>query len=153
MTTARENDFALLTSTLDAVCEGAMLRARDETLALATLCREAGDARTHDKRDEAAARIASMDADALTAVLRYSTARFHLLNKAEQLNIARVNRDRERASTDGGARPESILDAVRDLKGLGVDRAALLDLLARVEITPTFTAHPTETRRRTILFK
>ncbi len=147
------NDFALLTSTLDAVCEGEFARARDTTLALAALCRDAGDADEHPDRDEVARRVAALPTDELTWVLRYSTARFHLLNKAEQLSIARINRERERGASPESPRAESILDAVRTLKERGVTREDALDLLARIEVMPTFTAHPTETRRRAIMHK
>eukprot|EP00913_Durusdinium_trenchii_P005802 g5414.t1 len=94
-----------------------------------------------------------MDLDELTWILRYSTARFHLLNKGEQLSIAQINRERERTASPDSPRPESILDAMRTLKARGVDRAGALDLLARIEVMPTFTAHPTETRRRAIMHK
>ena len=147
------NDFDLLTSTLDSVCEGEFAHARDRTHALATLCRSAGDSDEHADRDLAAAEIAGMPTAELAGVLRYSTARFHLLNKAEQLSIARINRQRERAATTEAPRPECILDAVRTLRDRGVGRGALLELLARIEVMPTFTAHPTETRRRAIMHK
>ncbi len=147
------NDFDLLTSTLDAVCEGDLAAARDLTLELATLCREAGDADDAPARDRVAERIASMPTAALAWVLRYSTARFHLLNKAEQLSIARINRERERRASPEDPRAESILDAVKTLRDRGVDREGALDLLSRIEVMPTFTAHPTETRRRAIMHK
>ncbi len=153
MPTPPPNDFALLTSTLDEVCEGDLDRARAITHELAALCRGAGDAMEHPDREQAASRIASMDTEALLWVLRYSTARFHLLNKAEQLSIARTNRDRARHATPDQPRRESIMEAVRTLKDRGLDRAAVLDLLSQIEVTPTFTAHPTETRRRAIMHK
>lgn len=147
------NDYDLLTSTLDSVCEGDLARARDLTHEFAALCRSAGDEAEHPDRDAAAARIASMDPDELLWVIRYSTARFHLLNKAEQLSIARINRERERRASPDAPRPESILDAIRTLKTSGVDREGALALLSRIEVMPTFTAHPTETRRRAIMHK
>lgn len=149
MPTDAPNDFDLLTSTLDQVCEGDLDRARRATHELASICRGAEGA----DLDAAAARIASMDVDELLWVLRYSTARFHLLNKAEQLSIARINRERERAATPESPRSESIMDAVRTLRDRGVDRAGVLGLLSGIEVTPTFTAHPTESRRRAIMHK
>src|SRR5690606_15016618 len=35
----------------------------------------------------------------------------------------------------------------------GLDADALLALLARIEVVPVFTAHPTEVSRRTVLYK
>ena len=147
------NDYDLLTSTLDRVCEGDIARARDLTHELAALCRSAGDEAEHPDRDAAAARIASLSPDELLWVIRYSTARFHLLNQAEQLSIARINRERERRATPASPRPESILDAIRALRANGAERDGVIDLLRRIEVMPTFTAHPTETRRRAILHK
>ncbi|MFI4896356.1 MAG: phosphoenolpyruvate carboxylase [Phycisphaerales bacterium JB059] len=153
MPTPSPDDFALLTSTLDQICEGDLDRARAVTHELAGLCRGAGDAVEHPDREAAAARIASMRVEELLWVLRYSTARFHLLNKAEQLSIARINRERARAATPESPRRESIMEAVGALKDHGLDRAGVLELLSQIEVTPTFTAHPTETRRRAIMHK
>jgi len=120
---------------------------------LSALCAQAGDAPEHDARDRAAERIAAMSVRELTELVRLVTARFHLLNKAEQLNIVRVNRERERASATGPARPESIDEAAERLSTHGCDAKRFRALLAEVDIQPTLTAHPTEARRRTVLVK
>src|SRR5690606_20104185 len=80
-------------------------------------------------------------------------AYFHLVNQAEQQEIVRVNRVRAGRVARGGTRPESIDEAVAKLKERGVDAATARELLARLEIEPTLTAHPTEARRRSILDK
>ncbi|OAB55810.1 hypothetical protein AY599_13760, partial [Leptolyngbya valderiana BDU 20041] len=103
--------------------------------------------------DRAAAELASMDLDALAGLIRIGAARFHLLNKAEQLNIVRVNRQRELASADGPARPESIEQAMEQLVEKGMDAGGIARLLSSLDIGPTLTAHPTEARRRTVLDK
>ncbi len=103
--------------------------------------------------DRAAQRIAGMDLHSLAGLVRVGAARFHLLNKAEQLNIIRVNRSRERSLEDGSCRPESIDAAMATLTGQGLDAAGIAAMLGRLDIGPTLTAHPTETRRRTVLDK
>lgn len=112
-----------------------------------------GSAASDADLDQAAATLAGMDLDALAGLIRVGAARFHLLNKAEQLNIVRVNRQREMASANGPARPESIEQAMERLVADGMDAAGIAELLARLDIGPTLTAHPTEARRRTVLDK
>ncbi|MFZ4508235.1 MAG: phosphoenolpyruvate carboxylase, partial [Fimbriimonas sp.] len=85
----------------------------------------------------------------LRQLARVFTVLFQLLNAAEQKEIVRVNRGREQT----GGRRESIEDAVRDLKASGFTATQMRDLLARIEIAPTLTAHPTEARRKAVLDK
>ncbi|MEO1278029.1 MAG: phosphoenolpyruvate carboxylase [Planctomycetota bacterium] len=118
--------------------------------AIAAVCGSlAGDA----ELDRAAERIAGMDLGLLAGLVRVGAARFHLLNKAEQLNIIRVNRSRERSLEGGSCRPESIDAAMATLTERGLDAKAIAQMLGRLDIGPTLTAHPTETRRRTVLDK
>lgn len=86
-----------------------------------------------------------------TALLRTLTAAFHLINKAEQLEIVRVNRERAQAATAEAPRGESVAEAVHRLAEAGRSREEVMALLERLDIQPTLTAHPTEARRRTIL--
>ena len=101
--------------------------------------------------DDVAGAIGEADVDTLTAVLRTLTAYFHLVNKAEQIEIVRVNRERERAATPEAPRAESLAAAVAELRADGRTLAETLALVGRLDIQPTFTAHPTEARRRTML--
>jgi phosphoenolpyruvate carboxylase len=80
-------------------------------------------------------------------VARAFTAFFQLANTAEQKEIVRVNRAR------GEERKESIRDAVIELKSRGTTAAEMQQLLDRIQITPTLTAHPTEAKRRAVLDK
>ncbi|HEX8385189.1 MAG TPA: phosphoenolpyruvate carboxylase, partial [Rubricoccaceae bacterium] len=64
--------------------------------------------------------------------------------------IVRVNRDRAVAAP-ATQRPESIAAALASLHDAGVSCADALALVARLDVQPTFTAHPTEARRRTVL--
>ncbi|MFT5424998.1 MAG: phosphoenolpyruvate carboxylase [Phycisphaerales bacterium] len=120
---------------------------------LESLCRAAGNAMDHASRDEAAGRIAAMDPAALKGVLRIITARFHLYNKAEQLTIAQINRDREFAATAEHPRAESLAAAMHKLAGEGWTGERVRNLIERLDVQPTLTAHPTEARRRSILEK
>ena len=100
--------------------------------------------------DAAAARLAAAPTDQLLAAVRTLTAGFHLVNKAEQIEIVRVNR--ERAMRAGGApRSESVAQAVAHLRDAGYSADEALALVGRLDIQPTLTAHPTEARRRTVL--
>ena len=148
------HDQQTVARTLQAACAHVGL---GDTLTLAqTLadqCNCPGDAVGHDGLGSAASQIAGMDLRQISDLIRVGTAHFHLLNKTEQLNIIRVNQRRERESETGDPRPESIDQAMQRLSqhGVSVDRAR--ELLGNLDIQPTLTAHPTETRRRTILDK
>ncbi|MFP3940890.1 MAG: phosphoenolpyruvate carboxylase, partial [Thermoanaerobaculia bacterium] len=104
-------------------------------------------------RQAAADRIAGLDLDQILWLLRAFTSFFHLVNQAEKREIIRINRERSHAAGDGNLRPESIDEAVGLLarRGLGLEQVEAL--LARLDVQPTFTAHPTEARRRTVLYK
>ncbi len=83
--------------------------------------------------------------------MRTLTAGFHLVNKAEQIEIVRINRERAMTATAEAPRRESVAGAIRHLRDAGLDAGQALALVARLDIQPTLTAHPTEARRRTIL--
>ncbi|CAE7902287.1 ppc [Symbiodinium necroappetens] len=98
-------------------------------------------------------RLEGVPLDDLRAVLKRLTIRFHLRNKAEQHEIARINSAREREATQDNPRAESLEDAVLRLSRAGVSKDTLLRRLSDLDIQPTLTAHPTEVRRRAILAK
>ncbi|MDQ7012284.1 MAG: phosphoenolpyruvate carboxylase [Planctomycetota bacterium] len=115
-----------------------------------TLC----DAAAHMLEGETAADsrpLRDLPADEVHHILKRLAIRFHLRNKAEQVHIARVNRRRECDSA--APRPESIREAVLALAAQGRSRDEVRSLLAGLDIQPTLTAHPTETRRRAVLTK
>ena len=101
--------------------------------------------------DALAAEVEAEAVDTLSDVLRTLTAYFHLVNKAEQIEIVRVNRERERAATPEAPRGESIAAAVAELAAQGRSLEEAQDLIRQLDIEPTLTAHPTEARRRTVL--
>ena len=124
---------------------------RVEELRLA--CREAARTGDPEPRDRAAERIAALSLEEIGWLLRAYTTYFRLVNEAEQREIVRVNRKRSREGGIRRPRPESVAETVADLEdeGLGLDEVE--ELLGRLEVIPTFTAHPTEARRRSILVK
>lgn len=97
--------------------------------------------------------LADLDLEQIHAALKRLTIRFHLRNKAEQVHIARINRQRERSATPESPRPESLPEAIGALASAGVTLPQLLESLARLDIRPTLTAHPTESRRRSVIEK
>jgi phosphoenolpyruvate carboxylase len=95
--------------------------------------------------------LAELSPEDIQYILKRLTIRFHLRNKAEQVHIARVNRRREREADK--PRPESIREAVLRMAERGTPRERAVAHIASLDIQPTLTAHPTETRRRAVLSK
>jgi phosphoenolpyruvate carboxylase len=91
--------------------------------------------------------------DRIDGILKLLTIRFHLRNKAEQLHITRVNRERELESALDQPRSESLAEAIHALAERGVPLERLIETLHKLDIQPTLTAHPTESRRRSVIAK
>ena len=89
-------------------------------------------------------RLAGVDLQTATRLVRAFSTYFHLANIAEQ-----VHRADELALRSAGS-IEAVVDAIRDA---GVERAAIEDVVSRLELRPVLTAHPTEAIRRSILTK
>ncbi|HET6230085.1 MAG TPA: phosphoenolpyruvate carboxylase [Longimicrobiaceae bacterium] len=119
---------------------------------LRLLCKRAANENAPQLRDRAAETVRGLDHERIVWLLRAYTAFFHLVNQAEKQEIVRINRERARHGA-GETRPESIDQAVAELKARGLSKADALTLLARLDVQPTLTAHPTEARRRSILLK
>jgi len=117
------------------------------------LCKQAAVDEDEALRDEAARKISRLDLNEMVWLLRAFTDFFHLVNKAEQLEIIRINRERAHAADADHPRPESIADAIAELKRQGFTLDQVMATLNRLDIQPTLTAHPTEARRQTILLK
>jgi phosphoenolpyruvate carboxylase len=117
-------------------------------------CKRAAQEGDPGPRRLAAETIARLDLPRILWLLRAFTTFFHLVNQAEKQEIVRINRERSRApGEDGAPRPESIDDAVGRLARAGLGREDVCRLFGRLDVQPTFTAHPTEARRRTVLRK
>ena len=98
---------------------------------------------------EVFAPLRQIPTDALRQLLKRLTVRFHLRNKAEQVQIVRINRERRLKSPRG--RPESIREGIHDLADQGRSLDEIRALFTHLDIQPTLTAHPTEARRRAVL--
>ncbi len=88
------------------------------------------------------------------------TLYFELVNLAEEnfrIQLLRVRNRRHRAALGAGTSSEpmreSIEAAIMELKAAGVPKARIAKLVRQLDIELVFTAHPTESKRRTMLEK
>ncbi len=124
--------------------------------------RDAKVARAADSRDAASADVEPM-ARAEEVVKQLNVVEAYQLTKAfaiyfELTNLAETNhrKQRRRARTLAAnlpALPGTFRGTLERLRDAGVTSHDALDVLRKIEVTPVFTAHPTEVARRTILFK
>jgi len=92
------------------------------------------------------------DTAATCTILKAFTSWFYLVNLAEVRQRVRVLRKRKlQAEVTGVAMDETILAAMRQLRDMGKTPGDIQKLLDNLLISPVFTAHPTESQRRTIL--
>jgi len=104
-----------------------------------------------DSAVELVARTAGREAGEARDLIRAFSAWFEVVNLAERVH--RVRRRREYLLHNDRPQPGGIGDCMYKLKRAGYDAQKVLELLAGVTIYPVFTAHPTESTRRTILRK
>lgn len=106
--------------------------------------------RTH--ADEAALNqlVTELSLGEAEGLVRAFSTYLHLVNVAEERHRVRVNRALEAESSPQAPRRESLkaLLGVLHARGLGFDE--VVALLEGLELHLTFTAHPTETRRRSL---
>jgi phosphoenolpyruvate carboxylase len=93
---------------------------------------------------ELRALLAGLDAPTAANLVRAFTWYFQLVNLAEEYERVRV------LSGAQGVRPQSLEGALTELKAQGLSAEDAEALLARLDLGLTFTAHPTEMRRRTV---
>ena len=93
---------------------------------------------------ELRAMIAGLSEAEASNLARAFTWYFQLVNLAEEHERVRVLRGQ------GGVRAQSLEQALTDLKEQGLTAEQVEELLGRLELELTFTAHPTEMRRRTV---
>lgn len=93
--------------------------------------------------------VQKLDPELAPSVVRAFASYFHVINTLEQEHRLRSLRARSLATPDSPL-PESIGEAIRRVPD-DVPVEEVLRFLATLCVTPTFTAHPTESRRQTVL--
>jgi len=102
-----------------------------------------------DSRATLRSELAALDATHGEVTARAFTTYFELINLAEERERVRAIRE----GTDEGTLPESLAAAVEQLAAEGADAETVERVLDETLIQPTFTAHPTEARRKTVKAK
>lgn len=88
------------------------------------------------------------------AVLKAFTTYFQLVNLAEEAQRVQILRRRAFVAYERGIpMAETVTNAVRRLQAEGLSAAEVRQILGDLLIMPVFTAHPTEAKRRTVLYK
>ena len=82
-------------------------------------------------------------------LIRAFTTWFQMVNMAEKVH--RVRRRRDYLNDSSKAQPGGLTECFQRLRTLGFTLDDTLALLGRLSIEPVFTAHPTESTRRTLL--
>jgi phosphoenolpyruvate carboxylase len=96
-------------------------------------------------------RIAGLDLPALRGLIRAFSVFFDLINLAEQQ--ARVRALRQRAEKPDLPAAENAHAALQRIASLGVSAEEVAAHLEQALVVPVYTAHPSESRRRTVLEK
>jgi phosphoenolpyruvate carboxylase len=115
---------------------------------LAAIRRREGDSQG---AAELRSRTEGRSAPAATELTRAFSIWFMAVNTAEKAH--RVRRRREYLSDSSTSQPGGIADCIGRLQRAGVSLDQALQLISTMSIEPVFTAHPTESTRRTILRK
>jgi phosphoenolpyruvate carboxylase len=115
---------------------------------LAAILRREGDpSGAHELQERTRGRTPA----AATDLTRAFSIWFMAVNTAEKVH--RVRRRREYLSDSGTSQPGGIADCIGRLQRSGLPLEQALQLIGKMSIEPVFTAHPTESTRRTILRK
>ncbi|MBS0393687.1 MAG: phosphoenolpyruvate carboxylase [Proteobacteria bacterium] len=101
--------------------------------------------------EELLARTRGRDPREARDLVRAFSTWFHVVNLAEKVH--RIRRRREYLNDSAQPQPGGLDDALARLAREGLTAADVRDLLGRLCVYPVFTAHPTESMRRTILRK
>jgi phosphoenolpyruvate carboxylase len=110
--------------------------------------RREGDEQSSRKLDQL---LSKMGPAAARDIVRAFSTYFQVVNTAEQVH--RIRRRRDYLKDTDKLQPRSLDETMFRLQEAGMQPADVEELLARMAIEPVFTAHPTETTRRTILRK
>ncbi|MEZ4619693.1 MAG: phosphoenolpyruvate carboxylase [Caldilineaceae bacterium] len=132
----------------------ALFELEEEIRNLAKAWRTEGDWRIFQEQIDQLLRNLIAEPDQALAVLKAFTTYFQLINLAEEQQRVHVLRDRaQRSHEQNVPMNETIAHALQRLREEGLGGNEMRELLARLFIMPVFTAHPTESKRRTILLK
>ena len=96
-------------------------------------------------------RAAGREPSSATNLTRAFSTWFQAVNTAEKVH--RVRRRRQYLNDSSTVQPGGIAECIARLKGEGFSLEQTLALIGSMSIEPVFTAHPTESTRRTILRK
>ncbi|NOQ88325.1 MAG: phosphoenolpyruvate carboxylase, partial [Gammaproteobacteria bacterium] len=102
------------------------------------------------KRARLMALIESLDEETLTQVVRAFSTYFSLVNVAEEASQLQLRRRQMRKADELWI--GSFDSALRDFTDMGMSAERLQTLLNRLAYIPVITAHPTEAKRRSILY-
>ncbi|HSH70299.1 MAG TPA: phosphoenolpyruvate carboxylase, partial [Deferrisomatales bacterium] len=113
---------------------------------LRTACRgrRLGSAEAQDL-EQLLAYVDSLPVETVSRVARAFALFFLLINTSEQVHRVRTRREGH------GEDPGGLAGALADLARAGVDAEAMAGALAKLQIRPVLTAHPTEATRSTVL--
>jgi phosphoenolpyruvate carboxylase len=125
----------------------------DQLAELPQLASEAFDEEKQEAFEQIQDKIKGYSTGQIANFLRLYTVYFNLVNSLEQHEITRVNRDRAFEMTPDKPRSESIAEAIHTLKDDGYSYEEALEIIRKLDIQPTTTAHPTEAQRRSVLRK
>ncbi|HEY0180878.1 MAG TPA: phosphoenolpyruvate carboxylase [Dokdonella sp.] len=101
--------------------------------------------------DALAAQLDGLDAARADTLSRAFATYFQVVNIAERVH--RIRRRREYQIAGAAPQPDGLHDVLRRLENAGVGLDELSRALARLDVEPVFTAHPTEASRRAVLEK
>ncbi|MBF88694.1 MAG: hypothetical protein CMG75_03360 [Candidatus Marinimicrobia bacterium] len=124
-----------------------------ENLKYSVLKKVADYSRRKDSLPELRSIINKWNSDNMEFSLRFFTTLFNLLNQAELEEINSINQKRKNQSSIANPLSDSIYEAVKYLKDRDVKVEDAIEILKRLDVIPTFTAHPTEARRQSLLEK
>lgn len=130
--------------------EGEATLQAEERLRLLAKSARSGDEAAGQQLTQAIAELAN-DTSVAAANLKAFSAYFQLVNLAEEQERVQILRRRADEAFDQGVpMDESIEDAFATLKREGRSSEDVQQILNGMAITPVFTAHPTECKRRTV---
>lgn len=115
-------------------------------------------AKTHRRESNGAAQqalinhVAQMSLSEQDHVTRAFAAYFELINLAEEHHRVRVLRERERQAHPEPM-AESIPAAIAAMRRANLDDQTVAQIMERLHVELVFTAHPTESKRRTVVSK